>query len=339
MNAPPGISTSWYRQGDKPAQAAYLSWLDASGTRNWITFDVVESESWDGGADVSEHPVEEGANVTDHVRVRLTKCTLKVFVSNEPIDAAPYAGTQQTVAQVTTAPISVPTPSWMPGNGIITLPSAPARTPGSGVITATMWNSNIDLRALAGNLVGLAGGLSGPLGQVGGVAIAAASAALIPGYKTEVPYSTDAGLPPPAPGAITIKTDAGLLPPVPKVMTATVQTYGSPTDFVAQMHTQLVYLKDQAQELEVYGTKQTNLTMVIETLSSVRDVDTGSGESFTIGLKELRKVMTKMVPQPIPHLPGGGGLPSASHGAQTPTPATKPVMISALKTLSKTPAR
>ena len=67
--------------------SAYLSWVDDAGSDNYFYPDLVISEEWSEGATVTEHPVEQGANVADHVRVELVKCELVIFVSNEPIGA------------------------------------------------------------------------------------------------------------------------------------------------------------------------------------------------------------------------------------------------------------
>ncbi len=50
-----------------------------------IRFDVVTQETHTLVNDITEHPVESGANVTDHVRSQLDTIALEVFVSNAPI--------------------------------------------------------------------------------------------------------------------------------------------------------------------------------------------------------------------------------------------------------------
>ena len=50
-----------------------------------IRFDVVTQETHTLVNDITEHPVELGANVTDHVRSQLDTIALEVFVSNAPI--------------------------------------------------------------------------------------------------------------------------------------------------------------------------------------------------------------------------------------------------------------
>lgn len=64
--------------------AAYLMY--GKGVPSSMRFDVVLSETHTSSAAVTEHPVERGPNVTDHVRKQLDSITLEVFVSNTPIN-------------------------------------------------------------------------------------------------------------------------------------------------------------------------------------------------------------------------------------------------------------
>jgi hypothetical protein len=52
MNLP---TPSW---STYPAQAAVLQWAGADGSTNTIAFDIVETETWQEDATVTEHPVE-----------------------------------------------------------------------------------------------------------------------------------------------------------------------------------------------------------------------------------------------------------------------------------------
>lgn len=63
-----------------PPKPAYLDFEDLP-----LYFDVVEKESLKHTATATEHPVEEGSNVSDHVRDNLDVVTLEVFISNTPI--------------------------------------------------------------------------------------------------------------------------------------------------------------------------------------------------------------------------------------------------------------
>lgn len=294
--------------GTQQLPQTVLEWIDAGGNVNNLAFDVVVSEEWDEGATVTEHPVETGANVADHVRVTLPKCELQVRSTNEPIDVNNFdqatSGQQQ---------LFVRTPYW---------------TVGSGVFSAPDWNNPILARALVATAGGVVGGaIGGALGnnQLGGVAgliagIAAAQLAL-PAQAESNSISTDAGLAPP---------DS---PPSPPQVT--VQQWPG-KDYVEMTHALLVQLKNSAQLIDVIGTKQVEFDMVIETLTFLRDADTGTGENITIGLKKVRIVSTKTVAAPIPFLAGGGGTPPTSHGNQDPQDApqsTKSAAVSLLQSL------
>jgi hypothetical protein len=50
-----------------------------------IEFDVVVSEAHDAEVEVTEHPVEQGADITDHARVKAVTLTIEGIVSNTPL--------------------------------------------------------------------------------------------------------------------------------------------------------------------------------------------------------------------------------------------------------------
>lgn len=54
-------------------------------SRRVLQFDAVLSESHDFDSEVTEHVVEEGVNVSDHVRPNLKKVSLEVLFSDSPI--------------------------------------------------------------------------------------------------------------------------------------------------------------------------------------------------------------------------------------------------------------
>ncbi len=62
---------------------AFLSWEDPSPTTIW--FDLCLEEQHLLKNTVTEHPVEMGADITDHIRQENPRVTLQVFVSNDPI--------------------------------------------------------------------------------------------------------------------------------------------------------------------------------------------------------------------------------------------------------------
>jgi hypothetical protein len=66
--------------------ATILQYVDAaSGELRVIDFDIITGEDHNISATISEHPVEEGANISDHVRPNLTRVQLKGVASDTPI--------------------------------------------------------------------------------------------------------------------------------------------------------------------------------------------------------------------------------------------------------------
>lgn len=305
-------ATSW---NSYPAFAAHLAWTDAAGNQNQLTFDCVVSEQWDEDATVTEHPVEQGADVTDHVRVELRKCELKVWATNEPIDANNWDE-----ATITSSTLS------LDPNGV-----QPRWKVGSGELTVSGWDNPILLRSLAGSLVGLAGSAIGS--AVGGSAtgMIAGDVAALAGLEAAFlldPAEATAG---------TVQTDAGLEPNVNGL--AKVQTQQWPdsssggTDYVAKTIGQLQLLKNTAQQIDLLGSKQSCSPMVIEKFSTVRSAETGTGADITIGLREVRIVTTQTVPVSIPNLSGGGGVPPKNKGSQDPQDAPVQTQKSVAKQL------
>ncbi len=50
-----------------------------------LLFDCVTTEATDHTADVTEHPVEEGSDIADHVRNKNDEISLEILVSNTPV--------------------------------------------------------------------------------------------------------------------------------------------------------------------------------------------------------------------------------------------------------------
>lgn len=64
---------------------AFISWVDTNGTPKVLWFDVVTEEGHHLKSEITEFPVEEGADITDHIRPDNDRITLSTFVSNTPI--------------------------------------------------------------------------------------------------------------------------------------------------------------------------------------------------------------------------------------------------------------
>lgn len=63
-----------------------LVWETASGQLEAIAFDATLREVHSAGATVTEHAVERGANVADHVKPSVRKATFECFVSDSPVE-------------------------------------------------------------------------------------------------------------------------------------------------------------------------------------------------------------------------------------------------------------
>lgn len=68
--------------------AAFIVPDDDSG--RIVTFDVIESELHENVAEVTDHPVETGVNVSDHVRPLPDTLSLIAYTSNQPIAPNPF---------------------------------------------------------------------------------------------------------------------------------------------------------------------------------------------------------------------------------------------------------
>lgn len=295
---------------------AYMTWTDAAGDFNQITFDTVMEETWDEGATVTEHPVEQGPDVSDHIRVSLPTCRLRVFSTNEPIDVASDGTTASSgtlsipipSVLVAASPTTVAYPNWV---NPITLRAliVSAAGAGAGAIAGATGNAQSEIAALA------------EIAAVIGVELLAANL-LAPAYQQTVLQATDAG-------------PTGQFPSVLNPgATAQVQAFPG-VDYVGNLHLLLVSLKNAATSFTVVGTKEGIVpSMFIEHLSFHRDAGTGTGEEITIGLKQILIVSTQTVTViPISNLSAGGGLPSTNLGAQ----AAVPVTISIAAKVTSTP--
>ena len=82
-----------------------VTWEDDSGAAQSLELDVDLQESHDLASDITEHPVEEGADVTDHVRPRLRRVTIEGYVSDTPMLTNPGVAD---VAEFTSLELQIP---------------------------------------------------------------------------------------------------------------------------------------------------------------------------------------------------------------------------------------
>ncbi len=70
---------------NKAAQPVQLIWLADSGQAYNIAFDAVTNETHGATSTITDHPVEVGANISDHIRPDADTVNLTGVVSNTPI--------------------------------------------------------------------------------------------------------------------------------------------------------------------------------------------------------------------------------------------------------------
>lgn len=74
------------RKVGTPVAAEVTFVQPSSGEYLLLECDIVKAEEHNVSAQVTTHPVQEGANITDHVRPNLKRVSLQVRVTNSPID-------------------------------------------------------------------------------------------------------------------------------------------------------------------------------------------------------------------------------------------------------------
>jgi hypothetical protein len=274
--------------------SAFIAWTDASGTSYEFYPDLVISEKWAEGAAVTEHPVEQGANIVDHVRVELVKCELVIFATNEPIGPNSFAS---------------------PVNGVAELQGAPGPAVAAADFVApeaVVWNNELAVKAA---LLGAGGAIGGAIGGAVGNAVGAAAGALAGALFAQPSAELEA-----VPTVTTITT-------APQVEgQATVLTFEDDVDFVRETIALLEGLKNTAQLLTVNGSKEVNTSMVIEDISYARDEGNGTGAEISLSFKEVRIVQTLTVAAPLPSMPRAAT--PTSQGNQNPTDAKASVQAS-----------
>ncbi len=63
-----------------------IKWSENNGPEQTLDFDCSVNEGYESAAEVTEHAVERGANVTDHVRPKNDTISLECVITNTPLD-------------------------------------------------------------------------------------------------------------------------------------------------------------------------------------------------------------------------------------------------------------
>lgn len=92
---------------------AHLDWKSDIGLVNWLRFDAVRTVEVSQHSNITRHPIQKGADITDHVKVDLPHVSITAYISIAPLSS------DATIAR----PKDIPVPSgiYQP----IQLPSAP----------------------------------------------------------------------------------------------------------------------------------------------------------------------------------------------------------------------
>lgn len=80
--------------------AVAISFTDDAGGLSTVLLDAVPQETHSGSAQVTQHPVERGAAITDHVRADPETLTISAVVSDHPLRNTDLSVEQQSIAAV-----------------------------------------------------------------------------------------------------------------------------------------------------------------------------------------------------------------------------------------------
>lgn len=77
------------------------------GTPKIVEFDATMSETHDSASEVTEHPVEEGSAITDHVRRQPFTFTCEVYITNTPSEELGRGSTKSYTLTLPQPPVQV----------------------------------------------------------------------------------------------------------------------------------------------------------------------------------------------------------------------------------------
>lgn len=286
---------------------AYVTYTDKAGKEQSIFFDAVTAEDWNPNATVTEHPVEDGANIADHVRVGLMKCTLKVHVSVEPMGS-------NWMSDPVTPPLLIEWPQWFNNleiNGrILQLAGVTSEVVGETVQRAQDATSlgTLVARAMQQVRVITANGNQVPgIDTSNALVVAGQAASSIPEVASNLVFEAVADFQVPGIG-VNIPVAVG---PVLQSVTF--------TDYAAVMIQTFVSLMSSATLFVVSGSKLEQPNMILTDMSVHRGeiTETGTGATIEMQFKQVRIISTNTVAAPLPAIPRAQ--PTIVKGQQDPT--------------------
>lgn len=87
-----------------------FSWVPSAGPPQGLMFPVIEDPQYEYKNTITEHAVEEGANISDHVRRELVRVSFNATISNTPVIDYEGRGTVRTGQSVILPPVNVSPP-------------------------------------------------------------------------------------------------------------------------------------------------------------------------------------------------------------------------------------
>lgn len=88
--------------------SAIVAYVDReTGDYTVLEFDIISGEEHNISAKVSDHTVEEGANISDHVRPELARLNLRAVVTDSPINSVTAFGLSPDTLQGRFSPLSI----------------------------------------------------------------------------------------------------------------------------------------------------------------------------------------------------------------------------------------
>ena len=275
---------------------AYLRFTNEGGVQAIVTFDATEREAHVGTALVTEHPIETGGNVTDHVRAENDTLALDILITNTPLsekshDAVGPDGNLQNISHLDGSRGTVQTAS-------VFFSVPPRRLSGPRLLIEGSPPRSIKDVAPA---IGLGANIVG-LGALGGIAFTGlTSIDIIPGIA---PVWEEGARAPESVG------DTG------------VKTLRFTTDFdrVRTVYEVLNGMRGKGQIVEIVTGLRVYKSMVIEGFSANRDAQTGNAFVGSLFAKQIRTVDSQTVQVTEPLEPRGQK--QSKRGKQVPAPST-----------------
>ncbi len=274
---------------------ASLIFQRASGESGVVTFDATITEHHLTSAEASEHPVEDGANVSDHVHPNNDRITLEVAISNTPLGST-ASHMDGATAQIQGASISIATPRRRTGQDPQMVD--PGQSPRSvrdvtkGVQVASLFAPSQ---------------VRGPLGV--GLTLA---------------------------GSITLPSRPPVFQAAPQVEAGNesaqvmVLQFSNDFDRVRAVHNELDSMVKNGTVCEIVTTLRSYPNMILESIETPRDVESGSGIKMLIQARAIR-IVTSLDVEVVTITPAKK---TKDLGAQKTTPATPGQKKSILQNLN-----